>query len=129
MRSYNKSSWWPVWVFSAVAIIIIVFAVSYHSSAEDRLITIKSTERVADNEDSKYLVWTTDGETLEITDSLFFFRWDSSDTYGKLEEGKTYKVLVAGWRVPFLSMYENIIKIIDSGSHLSESEDVLQEKK
>lgn len=34
---------------------------------------------------------------------------DSADIYAALKEGETYEVTVVGFRVPFLSMYENII--------------------
>ena len=57
--------------------------------------------------DDKYLVYTDNG-TYEITDSLFWPRFDSSDLYGCIEVGKTYEFTVAGYRVPFLTMYPNI---------------------
>lgn len=59
---------------------------------------------------SKFLIYA-DGEVLENSDSLWHWKWSSSDIQGDLKEGQTYKVKVYGWRVPFLSWYRNIIEI------------------
>lgn len=71
--------------------------------------TVDYKERVCDGGSScKYLVFTDDG-TFEITDSLVFGRFSSSDVYGRMREGKTYEFAVAGFRQPVLSMYPNIV--------------------
>lgn len=63
--------------------------------------------------DSKYMVFTKDEDEdvypFEIADNIFYFRWDSSDMYGKIEIGNTYKIKTIGWRVPLFSWYENIV--------------------
>jgi hypothetical protein len=69
-------------------------------------VTDKGVKRHGESND-KYLVYTDDG-TYEITDSLFWPRFDSSDLYGCIEVGKTYQFTVAGYRVPLLTMYPNI---------------------
>ena len=70
-------------------------------------VTDKTVKRHGDSDD-KYLIYTND-TTYEITDSLAYFRFDSSDLYGKIEVGKTYECKVCGWRIPLLSSYKNII--------------------
>ena len=60
--------------------------------------------------DSKYLVFTTDGEVYEITDTILRWRFNSSNLYGKLQVGKTYKITVNGFRIPLFSEYRNILK-------------------
>ena len=84
----------------------------YRSTSDDVTITVKSKERVTGrgSDDSYYLVWTY-GETLCVKDSLSFTTWNASDTYGQLEIGKTYNVKVAGWRIPFFSMYRNVVQV------------------
>lgn len=59
---------------------------------------------------SKYLVFTTDGEVYEITDTILRWRFNSSNLYGKLQVGKTYKITVNGFRIPLFSEYRNILK-------------------
>jgi hypothetical protein len=57
---------------------------------------------------SKYIVFT-DKETFENTDSWLNLKFNSSDVQGSLEPGKTYTCDVYGKRIPFLSMYRNIV--------------------
>ena len=71
-------------------------------------ITDKDVKRYEDSD--KYLIYTESG-TFEITDSVAYWRWDSSDLYGKIEEGKTYTATVYGWRIPFISSYQNIVEV------------------
>lgn len=67
----------------------------------------KAIKRHGDSDD-KYLIYTDKG-TFEITDSLAYWRWDSSDLYGEIKVGHTYECTVCGWRIPILSSYKNII--------------------
>jgi len=89
------------------------YSVAYYFSTETIQVVIKDKERITtgngENIKSKFIVYTKD-EVFENTDSWLFFKFNSADFQNKLEIGKTYKVKVAGWRVPFLSMYRNIIK-------------------
>ena len=78
--------------------------------AEDNItitITDKDIKR-SGSEDDKYLIYTDNG-TYEITDTIAYWRWDSSDLYGSIQVGETYNCTVAGWRIPLLSEYQNII--------------------
>jgi hypothetical protein len=70
----------------------------------------KSKQINQDSSGGKYLIFT-DNEVLENTDSLWYWKWNSSDFYNKIEAGKTYKFTVYGWRVPFMSWYRNIVEV------------------
>lgn len=74
-------------------------------------IDITPTEKIvkADGGDSKYLIFT-DNEVYENTDEFILGKFNSTDIYRDLEIGKTYKCLVVGHRIHFLSWYRNIIK-------------------
>src|SRR5690606_22667275 len=72
---------------------------------------VVKTERVCSSqEDCKYLVFTDKG-VFENTDSLLNFKWNSSDIYGELKAGETYTFHVYGYRIPFFSMYKNIVSV------------------
>ena len=77
------------------------------------MFTVSDKERIMDGvgdaATAKYLVFT-DKETFENTDCFIWFKFNSSDLQGKLERGKKYKAKVYGWRIPFLSVYRNIVK-------------------
>jgi hypothetical protein len=103
-------------VLAIVMIIIVVLLVLspiliYKSSAKEVTFTVKSKERINKSESSYYLVWTNDGRVYKDSDNIIFWKFNSSDIYGDLEPGKTFRAKVAGWRIRFLSMYENIIEI------------------
>lgn len=95
-----------------LALGILMFPVAYRSSAETISISVTGKERISqgsgDSLTHKYLVYT-ENETFENTDSILFLKFNSSDFQRRLDGQKT--VTVAGWRVPFLSMYRNIVKI------------------
>lgn len=106
-----------VYIVSLVIIMAVALLPLYATSFNDTeyIVTITEKERVANSESSKYLIYAEDeqGELVvfENTDNLFRFKFDSSNIYGELKVGHTYKMTVVGYRVPFLSMYQNIIDI------------------
>jgi hypothetical protein len=76
-------------------------------------VTDKQVKR-ADTTD-KYLIFTKlkDGNVrvFENTDSGIELKFDSSNVYAKIEVGKTYDLRTYGFRIPYFSMYENIIDV------------------
>lgn len=97
---------------------VIVVPVMNFSNDHTYTVTITDKERVTtqfdkDNIDSKYLIYREDenGKTyvFEDTDTLFRGKFNSSDVYGALKEGKTYELTVIGFRVYIFNWYENII--------------------
>jgi hypothetical protein len=74
--------------------------------------TALKLERVANRfeEGAKYMVFTPN-ETFENTDVLIFGKLNSSDLYGNMKEGATYKADVAGLRIPLLNWHRNIIRV------------------
>lgn len=77
---------------------------------ENKTIHVNSKGIFAKGKSSKYLLYC-DDTTYEISDSYLYHRWDSSDWYGRVKEGSTYNVTVQGYRVPFLSWYQNVVKM------------------
>lgn len=100
--------------------LIVAYPVGYYSSSETITITVDDKERVAESNSGRYLIFTED-EVYENSDSYLYLKFNSSEVYNKLEKGNTYKVKIAGWRVPFLSWYENILEIKKAKSNDQES--------
>ena len=110
-------------IVTIMIVLIFVSAIGYNIAFSfndtDYTITVTDKERIytgsGDTSSSKYLVFGDDenGNSLvfENTDCLLRGKWNSSNIQGQLKEGSTYKVTVVGYRVPFLSWYQNIIKI------------------
>lgn len=106
-------------IFLAVSLMLVVLlgpAIGcnvYKETETTVTFTVDDKERVT-GDTSKYLVFTK-GEVLEVSDALAYLRFNSSDLYGRLTVGKTYRGRVVGWRVPFLSWYRNILTATEVG--------------
>jgi len=101
-------------ILTALAVIFSLRAGFVYGTAEDVEFTITKTERVTtgsgDSLSSKYLIFT-DGETFKNTDSLWYWKFNSSDLYGSMKPGTTYTAQAYGFRVPFLSWYRNVVHV------------------
>ena len=130
-RRYFDTDRFIIGIFIALAVVVAVGGIIYSIAANYNEQTYVATVTDKDvrnyNNSSKYLVFTKteDGETrvFSVEDSLLRFRWNSSDVYGEIEVGKTYRFTVVGFRIEILSMYENIL---DFEEISSDSVEVLQ---
>lgn len=59
---------------------------------------------------SEYRVYTTCG-TFSNEDSWWRLKFNSGDLQGELEEGRAFKLTVAGPRIPFFSAFPNIFDV------------------
>ena len=94
----------------SIAIILLIIPIAERASETTVTFTVEDKAIKRYDDDDKYLVYTDNG-TYEITDSLVYLRWDSSDLYGKIKVGETYKAKVYGWRIPIVSSYKNIVSV------------------
>lgn len=101
-------------VFYAILIIIAIYIVgnlTFPYYTDDYVVSkVTKTERVTIKGDNYYTVFTKDGE-YKVTDNFRIFRWNSSKVYGQIREGNTYKIHYYGFRIPFFSVYPNIIDV------------------
>ena len=88
-------------------------------------ITVENKENIKSGDIGKYLIFT-DIETFENSDCLLLGKFDSSDMYNDIKEGKKYKAKVYGFRIPFLSMYRNIYEIEEVLDREVEVKDALE---
>lgn len=117
----NKSLLGYLTAITAIALVVIAviaFLVMNFSNDHTYTVTITDKERVTTQvaegqTDSKYLIYGEDenGKTyvFEDTDTLFRWKFNSSDVFGALKEGETYELTVIGFRVHIFNWYENII--------------------
>lgn len=102
--------------FAAVLLILFVFSIFSFSvykafKIEDNiLITVTDKAVKRSNGSDIYLIFT-ENETFECTDSVIDWKFNSSDFYGRLKVGETYRVSARGMRIPFMSTYRNIISV------------------
>jgi hypothetical protein len=106
-----------------VLLILVIFVIVIgllafpHLKRKDYVVTVTSLQvkRPGLKKKEIYLVFTKlDSVTVKVfknTDSWIEFKWNSSDIQAKLEPNKKYKLRIYGWRIPFLSKYENIVDV------------------
>lgn len=101
-----------------VLIVSVGTSVLYYSTSERVQFTVTDKERVmtcnstdsGSQCDAKYLVFT-DVTTYTIEDSLIKMRFNSSDVYGRIKIGQECTATAYGWRVGFMSWYQNIFDV------------------
>lgn len=117
MNKEMKSTLKKVVILAAIIIIIICSQsmINFNDTTYEVKITDKERIYQAGGKESKYLVFGEDKEgnvkVFENTDCIVRSKWNSSNLQGELKEGSTYRITVVGYRIEFLSIYQNIIKI------------------
>lgn len=102
-------------LFVVVAVLVVggvVFGypiASYATKETVHDVTINDKERIVKAEDSYYLVFTDKG-VYSNKDSFVQFKFDSSDVQNEMKVGSVCTLTVNMFRVPFLSMYENVLE-------------------
>lgn len=92
-----------------LALIVVGVIFYQQGTVKHRTAKVEEKEAVHHGGGTKYLLYPEKGEPLENTDAMFHMKFNSSTIYGEIEEGECYRFEVYGWRLPFFSMYQNII--------------------
>lgn len=104
----------PYPLYFALIIVIVYGFYQYQYSSTERRVTFTVNDkaiRVSGSKESTkstYMVYTNVG-VFTNEDDLFRGKYNSSDVYNTLTAGRRYQCKVVGWRVPFLSVYPNIL--------------------
>lgn len=97
-------------VFVIFVVGMLVFGGLYNRCTDHHVTVTVQGKEYQSGQYGRYLIFT-DGTTYKNSDTFWYWKFDSSDIYGRIEEGETYKMHVYGWRIPFLSSYPNIISM------------------
>jgi hypothetical protein len=116
MTRYKKSFLDRPWVSSLLILLIFVlitmgpWACYQHGTQSTDEVTIRKAESQRGESGTSYLIYTEDDRTFAMNDAWSLGHFSSSDLYGKIVEGKRYKITYYGERIYFMSLYPNIIK-------------------
>lgn len=114
-----------------LALIVILFVialfwnifVAYGTEAVVHGATVEKSERVCDGGKTgkcSYLIFTDKG-VLKNADTLLRGKFDSSDLYAAIKVNQSYDFTTVGYRVPFFSMYPNVLKASPTIKTVSEN--------
>lgn len=102
-------------VMIAVAVVVIALPVAYVASKQDIICTVTEKDRtskvVDGNSSVDTRIFTSDCGVLSLNDSIIGLSFDTADKYNSIKTGETYKFTTIGWRVPFFSMFPNIVEV------------------
>lgn len=108
-----------------LAVFVVLLAVYagigwYRGTEHTVTATVDSKERVCESsrdsgQKCEYRVFTDNG-VFKVTDTWLYWRFNSSDVYAGIKQGRTYRFRVVGVRAGFLSSYENIIEASEARS-------------
>ena len=97
--------------FAAVIIGGGIIGTVNYSTVETQTCTVVDKDRAADrNGKSNMRVYTSDCGVFEVRDSLIDGLWNSSDLYSSIQADERYTLTARGLRIPFFSMFPNIVK-------------------
>lgn len=101
----------PAGCLTAFAAVALFGGAAYATITETHHVcTVESKDRATKGEKSSMRVYTTQCGVLEVTDTLWRFKWDAADRYAAIREGRTYDFTTVGFRLPILSIFPNIIE-------------------
>ncbi|AUR89240.1 TMhelix containing protein [Vibrio phage 1.121.O._10N.286.46.C4] len=84
-------------------------AIASHLSVDQVTFTVTEKERITTSKESYYLIY--DGtDAFKNVDDMWQLKFDSTRLYSTLTVGATFTCTKNFWRVPFLSMYENLLE-------------------
>lgn len=118
----------PMFRLLTLAMAIMIGVEISRQMKEETLVVKVEDKNITHDNDSKYLIFT-DKEVFEETDEWLKGKFNSSDMYNQLKVGNTYRVKVIGFRIPFLSMYRNIIEVEEDVTPGGVTESVKEPKK
>ena len=92
---------------------VLVSAIAYNRSEATVTAKVIDKERIVESggnggATSRYLIFA-EGETFQNVDSVWHWKFNSSDIYGAIRREQTCTFKVVGWRIPLFSTYRNII--------------------
>lgn len=84
--------------------------IAYSNQKEFEIIV---SDKYVKGESGQYFVIDENKNAYTIQDLFFKGKFNSTDLYNQLEIGKKYKIETTGYRIHFLSKYQNINKIYE----------------
>ena len=109
---------WVLVFFLIVGLAVggIGFGIVSATHVETRTCHVTDKDRAAGRDGhSDMRVYTDDCGVLHVGDSLLSWHFNSADTYESIEPGHTYRVTTRGFRIPFLSMFPNVVDAQEVG--------------
>lgn len=60
---------------------------------------------------TNFMIYTTDNRCFKNTNTLWYWKWRSTELQANMRVGKRYVAIVYGWRIGAFNVYPNIVSI------------------
>jgi len=115
MKNYLQNRY-PEWVLACLSVVLLLVIWGIPELLPPSEVSGVVTEKYI-SRNGRYgdifhvVVQTTTNEKiiLQNKDALFWGKFNSADVQQEIEIGKKYQFTVVGWRIPFLSWFQNIV--------------------
>jgi len=58
---------------------------------------------------TNFMIYTKEGRALKNVNSIWYWKWRSTELQAKLQKGKKYTAVIYGWRIGAFNIYPNIV--------------------
>jgi hypothetical protein len=111
---YDKTYNYILYMFLIFLVVNIIMNIIYVSLTQFEKTIIVKEKHTYGSRGSKGNQRISDqhGNIYTVVNSIYMLHFTSAELFNKLEEDKTYTIRGYGMRIPFLSMFPNIVKIV-----------------
>ena len=60
---------------------------------------------------TNFMIYTKDGRALKNVNTLWYWKWRSTELQAKMQKGKKYRAVIYGWRIGAFNIYPNIVSV------------------
>ena len=107
---HSRALWGSIILVVLIAVPVVGCGVALRASRDSVEFTLNErvVKRASGQDGDKYLLYTDRG-VFQNTDSVWAWKFRSSDLQAELRDGGRYRCETQGWRIPFLSEYRNVL--------------------
>ncbi len=96
-------------------------------TAENKIITISDKYKFNRNGFTEFMIVDDNDNHYNVTNSIWYWKWDSVEDWHKLEKSKEIAIKYYGWRIPLFGLFPNIImsrqdQVLETDSHYRDIE-------
>lgn len=95
-------------VAALIALPIVTF--NWVNTKETHVCKVTNKESVSKDKTHEYRVYTDKCGVFTVKDEAWLGKFNSADTYGKIQSGSSYTFQTVGWRNGFFSTFPNIVE-------------------
>ena len=63
------------------------------------------------NTQTDFMIYTKDNRAFKNVNSLWYWKWRSTELQAKMQKGKKYRAIIYGWRIGAFGVYPNIVSV------------------